>query len=346
MVLASSLKRGLGLIRFLARRFFSLIVTLLGVTILIFLLINFIPGDPCTLMYGERATESSLRDCRATWGLDKPLYVQYGLFMNRLLHGDLGKSFRTQAWIIDEIKIFFPATVELSFMAMIIASMIGMVAGVISATKQYSIFDYSTMIMAITGISMPIFWLGLILIIIFSVQFGIVPISGRMDPTIDLQQITHFYIIDSILSKNWVALKDSLWHLILPSFTLSTIPMALIARITRSSMLEVLRQDYIRTAKAKGLSDLIVYYKHALRNALIPIVTVIGLSFGFLMGGAVLTEFIFAWPGIGSWILAAVYTRDYYAVQAGVLLVAFIFVLVNTLVDVLYVWINPRIRVS
>ena len=319
---------------------------MLGVTILIFMLINFIPGDPCMLMYGERATESALKDCKITLGLDKPFYIQYGHFMNRLLHGDLGKSFRSDANVVDEIKVFFPATIELSFMAMLIASIIGMIAGVISATKQYSIFDYSTMVMAITGISMPIFWLGLILIIIFSVQFGILPISGRLNVMIDFQKITGFYILDCIMAQNWVALRDAIWHLILPSVTLSTIPMALVARITRSSMLEVLHQDYIRTAKAKGLSDIMVHYKHALRNALIPIVTVIGLSFGVLMGGAVLTETIFAWPGIGQWIVLAVYTRDYNAVQGGVLLVAFIFVVVNTIVDILYVWINPRIRVS
>ena len=319
---------------------------MLGVTIFIFMLINLIPGDPCMLMFGERATESALKDCKATLGFDKPLYIQYGHFMNRLLHGDLGKSFRSDEWVVNEIKDFFPATVELSVMALLIASIVGMVAGVISATKQYSIFDYSTMIMAITGISMPIFWLGLILIIIFSVHLGIFPISGRLSPVIEFQKITGFYILDCIMAQNWVALRDAIWHLILPSITLSTIPMALIARITRSSMLEVLRQDYIRTAKAKGLSETKVYYKHALRNALIPIVTVIGISFGTLMGGAVLTEFIFAWPGIGHWILEAVYTRDYNAIQGGVLLVAFIFIVVNTIVDILYVWINPRIRVS
>jgi peptide/nickel transport system permease protein len=334
------------LIRFILRRSISLFSTMLGVTIFIFMLINLIPGDPCMLMFGERATESALKDCKATLGFDKPLYIQYGHFMNRLLHGDLGKSFRSDMHIIDEIKDFFPATVELSVMALLIAAIVGMIAGVISATKQYSIFDYSTMIMAITGISMPIFWLGLILIIIFSVHLGIFPISGRLSPVIEFQKITGFYILDCIMAQNWVALRDAIWHLILPSVTLSTIPMALIARITRSSMLEVLRQDYIRTAKAKGLSETKVYYKHALRNALIPIVTVIGISFGTLMGGAVLTEFIFAWPGIGHWVLLAVYTRDYNAIQGGVLLVAFIFIVINTIVDILYVWINPRIRVS
>jgi len=334
------------LLRFILRRSISLFFTMIGVTIFIFMLINFIPGDPCMLMYGERATESALKDCKATLGLDKPLYIQYGHFMNRLLHGDLGKSFRSDMYIIDEIKDFFPATIELSVMALLIAAVFGMIAGVISATKQYSIFDYTSMVMAITGISMPIFWLGLILIIIFSVQLGILPISGRISPIIDFQVNTGFYILDCIMAQNWVALRDVLWHLILPSVTLSTIPMGLIARITRSSMLEVLRQDYIRTAKAKGLSETKVYYKHALRNALIPIVTVIGISFGTLMGGAVLTETIFAWPGIGHWVLTAVYTRDYNAVQGGVLMVAFIFIIINTIVDILYVWINPRIRVS
>lgn len=334
------------MIRFIAKRLLSVVFTMFGVTILIFTMVNLIPADPCMMMLGERATEQSLEECRKTLGLDQPLHIQYGRFLGRLLQGDLGRSFRSDEKIIDEIKAFFPATVELSFMAMLIASVLGLIAGVISATKQYSIFDYSSMVFAITGVSMPIFWLGLVLIIVFSVILGWLPISGRISALIELQQITGFYIIDSILTRNWEALGDVLLHLILPSFTLSTVPMALVARITRSSMLEVLRQDYIRTAKAKGLSEIVVYYKHALRNALIPVITVIGLSFGVLMGGAVLTEAIFAWPGIGHWLLEAVATRDFNAVQGGVLLVAFIFVIVNTIVDILYVWVNPRIRVS
>ncbi|MCK5100014.1 MAG: ABC transporter permease [Desulfobacteraceae bacterium] len=334
------------MIKFIINRFLSIIPTMIGVSILIFAMTAFIPGDPAEAILGERATEESLAKLRESFGLDKPLYVQYALFAKRIVQGDLGRSFRSNQKITTELAAFFPATIELAFFSICIASFVGIIAGVISATKQYSFFDYSSMILSITGISMPIFWLGLILIIIFSVNLGWLPISGRIDATIDLEIKTGFYILDSILSKNWEALRNVLWHIILPAATMSTVSMALIARITRSSMLEVLRQDYIRTAKAKGLSLLSVHYIHALRNALVPIVTVIGLSFGISMGGAILTETIFAWPGIGNWILQAVSARDFNAIQGGVLVIAFIFVLVNTCVDLIYVLINPRIRVS
>lgn len=309
-------------------------------------MVHMIPGDPAEMMLGERASESSLAQLREQLGLDQPLYIQYGRFMGRLLQGDLGRGLRTNEKISTEIAERFPATIELSMVAIIIATFLGMLAGIISATKQYSIFDYSSMVLSLTGVSMPIFWLGLVLMIIFSVNLAWLPLSGRLSYHIELEVITNFYIIDSILTQNWAALKDSIWHLILPAFTLSTIPMAIIARITRSSMLEVLRQDYIRTARAKGLSSFVVYYKHALRNALIPVITVIGLQFGILMSGAILTETIFAWPGIGYWILNAVYARDFNAIQGGTMLIATTFVTINLLVDILYAWINPRIKVS
>ncbi len=334
------------MLRFILRRLVSMFPTMFGVSVLIFFMIQLIPGDPALLILGERATESSLKAVRINMGLDKPLHVQYGKFMYKLVQGDLGDSFRSNEPVTKEIAIFFPATIELSLVAIIIASFVGMVAGVISATKQYSIFDYSSMVFSIMGISMPIFWLGLIFILIFSVHLGWLPISGRLSAHMEVELVTGFVLLDSLITKNWAAFRDAFWHILLPGFTLSTIPMALVARITRSSMLEVLRQDYIRTANAKGLSPLVVHYKHALRNALIPIVTVIGLSFGILMGGAVLTETVFAWPGMGLWILNGVYSRDYNVVQGGVLLIAFIFILVNTVVDILYVWINPRIRVN
>jgi len=245
-----------------------------------------------------------------------------------------------------EIAERFPATIELSLMAMLFAVTLGMLAGIISATRQYSLFDYASMILSLVGVSMPIFWLGLVLMIIFSVNLGWLPLSGRMSYNIQLQSVTHFYLLDSVLAGDWKALRDVLWHLVLPAFTLSTIPMAIIARITRSSMLEVLRQDYIRTARAKGLSRFAVHYQHALKNALIPVITVIGLQFGILLGGAILTETIFAWPGIGLWLLNAVYARDFNAVQGGTMLVATTFVSINMIVDVLYAWVNPRIKVN
>ncbi len=332
--------------KFIFHRVLSLIPTIFGISLLVFFMIHLIPGDPAEMMLGERANEQSLRVLREQLGLNEPLYVQYGLFMSRLVRGDLGRALRTNEKITVEIAARLPATIELSIMAIIIATVIGMLAGITSATRQYSAFDYISMVLSLTGVSMPIFWLGLVLMIIFSLHLGWVPLSGRIGYDIQLEIITNFYIIDSIITHNWNALKDVLWHLLLPAFTLSTIPMATIARITRSSMLEVLRQDYIRTAKAKGLSLMKVHYKHALRNALIPVITVIGLQFGILLGGAILTETIFAWPGIGLWILNGVYARDFNAVQGGTMLVATMFVTINMFVDILYAWVNPRIKVN
>lgn len=332
--------------RFILRRFLSLIPTVLGISILVFFMIHLIPGDPAEMMLGERASVESLKQLREQLGLNEPLYVQYGLFMSRLVRGDLGRALRTNEKITTEIIQRFPATIELSLAAILIATGVGMLAGIISATRQYSIFDYLSMVVSLIGVSMPIFWLGLVLMIIFSLHLGWLPLSGRLSYFIELETITNLYVVDSILTGNWTALKDAVWHLIMPAFTLSTIPMAIIARITRSSMLEVLRQDYIRTAKAKGLSPLTVYFKHGLKNAMIPVITVIGLQFGILMGGAILTETIFAWPGIGNWILNAVYARDFNAVQGGTMLVATVFVLINMVVDILYAWVNPRIKVS
>ncbi len=332
--------------RFLLHRFLSLIPTLLGISVLVFFMIHLIPGDPAEMMLGERASEQSLRQVREELGLNRPLHVQYGLFMSRLLRGDLGRTLKTNEKITTEIAERFPATIELSIAAMIIATVFGMTAGIISATRQYSVFDYGSMVLSLVGVSMPIFWLGLVLMIIFSLNLGWLPLSGRLSYDVSLETITRIYLLDSLLTRNWPAFRDALWHLAMPAFTLSTIPMAIIARITRSSMLEVLRQDYIRTARAKGLAPLTVYLKHGLRNALIPVITVIGLQFGILLGGAILTETIFAWPGIGKWILDAVYARDFHAVQGGTMLVAATFVLINMLVDILYAWVNPRIKVS
>ena len=323
-----------------------MVPTLLGISVLVFFMIHLIPGDPAEMMLGERASEQSLKQLREELGLNKPLYTQYGLFMSRLVRGDLGRALKTNEKITTEIAERFPATIELSIAAIIIATFFGMTAGIISATRQYSIFDYTSMVFSLIGVSMPIFWLGLVLMIIFSLNLGWLPLSGRLSYDISLDTVTRIYLLDSALARNWPAFKDALWHLIMPAFTLSTIPMAIIARITRSSMLEVLRQDYIRTAKAKGLAPVVVYLKHGLKNALIPVITVIGLQFGILMGGAILTETIFAWPGIGKWILDAVYARDFNAVQGGTMLVAATFVLINMLVDILYAWVNPRIKVS
>jgi peptide/nickel transport system permease protein len=229
---------------------------------------------------------------------------------------------------------------------MIISSFLGALLGIVSATKQYSWFDYVSMLGSLFGVSMPVFWLGLMLMLIFSLTLGWFPMSGRLGVDIDLTTITNFYVLDAILTRNWAALKDALMHLALPAIALSTIPLAIVARMTRSSMLEVLRQDYIKTARAKGLSEVKIVLKHALRNGLIPVVTVVGLQFGILLGGAILTETVFAWPGIGKWLFDGVVKRDYMVIQGGTLLVATIFVIINLIVDVLYAVINPRISVK
>ncbi len=333
------------MLAFIFRRILTLIPTLLGVSVIVFLMLRITPGDPAELLLGERATEKALHEIREHLGLNEPLYVQYGKFIKRLMKGDLGETIwsRQKVWV--EVKERFPATIELSVAALFISCFFGIIFGIISATRQYSIFDYLSMLGALIGVSMPIFWLGLVFMLIFSVNLGWLPLSGRISVGVDLEVITNFYILDAVLTKNWAALKDAIWHIIMPAVTLSTIPMAIVARMTRSSMLEVLRQDYIKTAKAKGLSQFIVTFKHALRNALIPIVTTIGLQFGVALGGAILTETIFAWPGVGKWMFDAVMKRDYMVIQGGTLVIAAVFVVINLVVDVLYAVINPRINV-
>lgn len=334
------------MLAYFVRRILVLIPTLLGISIIVFLMLRITPGDPAELLLGERATEEALQEIREHLGLNEPLHVQYGMFLKRLMKGDLGETIwsRQKVWI--EVKERFPATIELSVAALFISCFFGIIFGIISATRQYSIFDYLSMLGALIGVSMPIFWLGLVFMLIFSLHLGWLPLSGRLSVGIDLEVITNFYILDSVLTKNWTALKDALWHIIMPAVTLSTIPMAIVARMTRSAMLEVLRQDYIKTAKAKGLSQFVVTFKHALRNALIPVVTTIGLQFGVALGGAILTETIFAWPGVGKWMFDAVMKRDYMVIQGGTLFIAALFVVINLVVDVLYAVINPRISVQ
>ena len=328
------------------RRILLVIPTLLGMTVIIFLMLAVTPGDPAELLLGERATKESLEAMREYLGLNKPLYAQYGLFLKRVVKLDLGETIWTRGKVSIEISERFPATIELALAAMIISTFLGVALGIISATKQYSWFDYTSMLGSLVGVSMPVFWLALMLMLLFSLTLGWFPMSGRVGTDIEFPIITNFYIIDSILARNWQALKDVLLHLALPATALSTIPLAIVARMTRSSMLEVLRQDYIKTARAKGLSEYKIVLKHALRNGLIPVVTVVGLQFGILMGGAILTETVFAWPGVGKWLYDGVVKRDYMVIQGGTLLVASTFVIVNMIVDVLYAVINPRISVK
>ncbi|GGB54035.1 ABC transporter permease subunit [Virgibacillus dakarensis] len=332
------------MLKYIVQRLLMLIPVLIGVSILTFSLIHLIPGDPARSMLGEKATEAQLESLRAELGLNDPYIIQYGRFIGDILQGDLGESVQSKENIGYELLHKLPATIELTIFAMILAIVIGIFAGVIAAVKQYSWFDNISMTGALFGVSLPIFWLGLMMIWLLSVKLNILPPSGRLTAGIKLDTITNFYLLDSILTGNWSAFKDAFSHLLMPGLALGTIPMAIIARMTRSSMLEVMRQDFIRTASAKGLKKHLVVFQHALKNAFLPVLTVIGLQFGLLLGGAVLTETIFSWPGVGRYVYLAVLGRDYPVVQSTILMIATIFVLVNLLTDILYKYVDPRIR--
>lgn len=336
------------MLSYLLQRFLSIGLSLLGVTILVFLMVHLIPGDAALTIAGERATEEILQQLREDMGLDKPLYHQYAKFMWDLIHLDLGNSFKTKEPVLDEIKRYFPATAELTLAAMMFSILFGISAGIIAAVFRGRFLDYFSMSVSLAGISMPIFWLGLMLILLFSHILGVFPVSGRIDSILSLDIETHtgFILIDTLLMGNIHAFLNAIHHLILPAITLGTIPLAIIARMTRSSLLEVLNQPYITTAYAKGLSKWKVIIKHALKNSMVPVLTVIGLEFGYLMGGAILTEHIFSWPGLGSWLRDAVESRDVRAIQGGVLFVSALFMFVNLIVDLLYAYFDPRIRVG
>jgi peptide/nickel transport system permease protein len=329
---------------YIIKRLLQIIPVVLGVTLIAFALIHLAPGDPVITMLGQHATQHEINEARAKFGLDQPVYIQYFIWLNDVLHGDLGRSIISHEQVTIEIGSRFPNTIELALAAMIFAILIGVIAGIVSATKQYSVADYSVMGVALFGISMPVFWLGIMLMMIFGVFLGWLPIGGRIDLLIPFQRVTGFMVIDSIITGNGAALISVLRHLILPGIALGTIPMAIIARTTRSSMLEVLRQDFIRTERAKGLSERKVIYKHAIRNAMVPVVTVIGLNFGLLLSGAILTETVFSWPGVGRLIVDSVYDRDYPLVIGCILVFALVFVIVNLITDLLYTYIDPRIH--
>ncbi|HDD57384.1 MAG TPA: ABC transporter permease [Thermoplasmatales archaeon] len=330
--------------KYIVRRVFELVLVLFVVSIFAFFLIRLAPGDPAVVLAGEHATEEILQEIREKWGLDKPLIVQYFIWLKSALKGDFGRSVRTGDSVLKELLYRFPNTFELSLFAMIIATVVGVFAGVVSAVKRKSFWDYLTMTVALFGVSMPVFWLGIMLMLIFGIWLHILPISGRMDVYISVNRITNFLLIDSLITGNFEAFFNILKHLVLPGVALATIPMAFIARITRSSMLDVMSKDYVRTAKAKGLSEKSVILRHAFRNALIPIVTSVGTQFALLLAGAILTETVFAWPGLGRYIVGAVSARDYPVVQGSIIFVAFLVAIVNLFVDILYAYIDPRIR--
>lgn len=334
--------------RFILKRVGLLFPTLFGVITLVFFMLALSPGNPAQVILGERANKEAIEKMNAELGLDKPMHIQYVIYLKNVVHLDFGKSIKTGQNVIDEIEARFPATIELAIFAMLFSSFLGIVIGVISATKRYSLVDYVSMFGALFGVSMPVFWLGLVLILVFSVNLDLLPTGGRIDIRYYFTPITNFYILDGVIhlfkTGDPKILSSSLTHMILPAVTLGTIPLAIIARITRSSMLEVLKQDYIKTARATGMSERKVIFKYALRNALLPVITVIGLQFGMLLAGAILTETIFSWPGIGKWLYHAIESRDFPAIQGGVIVISTCFVLINVFVDLLYSVINPKIR--
>jgi len=330
---------------FLLKKLATLIPTLIGITLVAFGLIRLVPGDPIEVMMGERRLDPEAHAALVKqMGLDQPLPVQYFDYISKLTQGDLGESLVSREPVAKEFAVLFPATVELAGAALLLAVTLGLALGMLAGLKRGSLLDQGVMGAATVGYSMPVFWWGLILIMFFSVQLGWTPVSGRISIEYDVARVTGFLLIDSWLSGEEGAFKSACMHLILPALVLGTSTLAVVARMTRSSMLEVLREDYIRTARAKGLNPTRVVIVHALRNALIPVLTVVGMQTGSLLAGAVLTETIFSWPGIGKWLIDSIARRDYPVVQAGILISAVTFIAVNLIVDILYGVVNPRIR--
>jgi peptide/nickel transport system permease protein len=333
---------------------------MLGVTLTVFLLLRLIPGDPAVAMLGEHAAQENVERIREQFGLNRPLFLdrealeggdvraffdsQYLRYLGRLARGDLGNSIHRRVGIADELRTRFPATIELALFAMLLAILIGVPIGIASAARRASLLDSVSMVGALIGVSMPIFWLGLMEIMLFAVILQWLPSAGRLDHATEVRSITNLVLIDGSITGNWGALGDALKHLAMPAVALATIPMAIIARMTRSSMLEVLREDYIRTAHAKGLREQVVLLRHALKNAFLPVITIIGIQTSSLMAGAVLTETIFSWPGIGKWVYDAILGRDYPIVQSGTLLITLVIVFVNLVVDISYAFLDPRIH--
>ncbi len=335
--------------RFILLRIVRLILVLLAITIISFAFLKMIPGDPVSIRLGEHASPAAIAALTSALGLDKPWYIQLWLYISHAARGDLGRSIVDNQAVAQKLAQYFPATVELAISAMLVAIALGIPAGIFAAIRYRSAIDAVTMSLALLGVSIPVFWLGWMLVYLLSVvpsHYGLnlFPISGRISLQYAVHPITHLVVLDALLQGNGRAALDALWHLVLPALTLGTIPLAIIAKITRSGMLDVMRSDYIRTARAKGLTEWAVITRHALRNALVPILTIIGLQTGLLLGGAVLTEHIFAWPGVGRLAFDAISNRDMPLINGCILLFAAVFVIVNTIVDMLYAAANPRIR--
>ena len=334
------------MLRFAVRRLLLLVPILIGLSLLVFIWIRALPGSPAEALLGERATDESIALVRDQYGLDDPFYEQYWRYVQTIGSGDFGTSIASRRPITEEIKDRFPATIELAIGAMLFATIIGIPLGFIAAKRHGSPVDHASLFLSLIGVSIPVFFLAIVLKWVFSVELGWLPSIGRQDVLIEAEHPTNFYILDGIITRNWEATWDAIKHLILPAIALGSIPLAIIARITRASVLDVQNEDYVRTARAKGISNRAVDSRHVLRNAMLPISTIVGLQVGLLLSGAILTETVFAWPGIGTWLQAAIENRDYPVIQGGVLFVAIIVVLVNLLVDISYGFLNPRIRLA
>jgi peptide/nickel transport system permease protein len=334
------------MLRFVVRRLLLLVPILIGLSILVFLWIRLLPGGPAQALLGERGTDEQAAAIERQYGLDKPLHVQYWSYVKLVGQGELGDSIATRRPVVEELKQRFPATIELALAAMIFSVVLGIPLGFLAAKRHGTMYDHASLVVSLLGISIPIFFLAIILKYLFAVKLGWLPTVGRMSVLIDIDHPTNFYVLDAIIAGNMSALWDVLKHLVLPGVALGSIPLAVIARITRAAVLDVQNEDYVRTARAKGVAPRLVDTRHVLRNALLPITTIIGLQTGLLLSGAVLTETVFAWPGLGTWLVNAIRVRDFPVLQGGILFVSIVFVLVNLLVDVLYAVINPRIRYS
>ena len=332
------------MLRYVAKRLLLLVPVLIGLSILVFAYVRALPGGPAIALLGERATQQSVEAINRELGLDQPIFLQYLRYAGNLIQGDFGSSVLSRRPVVEELLERFPATVELGFAAILFAVLAGIPLGFIAAKRYQGVLDNTSLVASLIGISFPVFFLALIMKYIFAVRLGWLPSIGRLDITRSLEHPTNFYLLDAIIAGDWRAFVDVVAHLVMPAIALGTIPLAIIARITRAATLDVLSEDYVRTARAKGLTTAVIDRRHILKNSLLPVVTVIGLQTGLLLTGAILTETVFAWPGVGTWMLNAINNRDYAVLQGGIVFFAFLVVMVNLLVDVSYAFLNPRIR--
>ena len=334
------------MVKFIVRRLLLLVPILLGLSILVFVWIRALPGGPAQALLGERATDEQIAQIEREYGLDDPIYEQYWKFLRKAIRFDFGNSVTSRRPVTDELRERFPATVELALAAMVFSVFVGLPLGFFAAKRYGTVVDHLSLLASLIGISIPIFFLAILLKYVFAVELGWLPTVGRLSVLIELEHPTKFYVLDAIIAMDGEALWDTLKHLVLPAIALGTIPLAIIARITRAAVLDVQNEDYVRTARAKGVAPGTVDRRHIFRNALLPISTIIGLQVGLLLSGAVLTEKVFAWPGMGSWLVDAIEARNFPVLQGGILFLAFVFVIVNLIVDISYAILNPRIRLS